>query len=170
VAGRRSTSSTAAGRAAPDPMREVRCEVSSLCTPIRQLSSKCVAHMNNGQISDQTWSDTGGRMRTVNIHAAKTPAVATGRRLQQPARNSSSPKWASPSPTWALWPAREENAVSAPSTSAPTSSSSSALRNTTSFGLYRELGMAGRVLHRRAADRRRGARDGTSTYVAASEF
>ena len=85
-------------------------------------------------------------MRTVNIHAATTPAVATGRRLPQPARKSSSPKWASRSPTWALWPAREENAVSAPSTSAPTSSSSSALRNTTSFGLYRELGMAGRVL------------------------
>lgn len=79
-------------------------------------------------------------MRTVNIHAATTPAVATGRRLPQPARKSSSPKWASPSPTWALWPAREENAVSAPSTSAPTSSSSSALRDTTSFGLYRDSG------------------------------
>jgi hypothetical protein len=78
-------------------------------------------------------------MRTVNIHAATIPAVATGRRLPQPARKSSSPKWASPSPTWALWPAREEN-VSEPSTSAPASSSSSALRNTTSFSLYRDSG------------------------------
>jgi antitoxin (DNA-binding transcriptional repressor) of toxin-antitoxin stability system len=66
--------------------------------------------------------------------------------------------------------AREENAVSAPSTSAPTSSTGSALRNTTSFGLYRDSGRPGRVLHHRAADRHRDARDGTSTYVAEREL
>ena len=109
-------------------------------------------------------------MRTVNIHAATTPAVATGRRP--------------PAAGQEIIIAKVGKRVA---DLGPLASPRGKLRlGTVDLGAHKllrlrpsqhdelrplsRLGTAGGVMHRRAADRHRGARDGTSTYVAEREF